>query len=185
LARHHVGLTGEEILDELDFAFEAVPSAGSVPVSASETQFLRAHAGPVAEAAMDAWSGDNERQARARAAVQELAAALAGSISIKEAAAVLTVDRSRVSRRIAAKALWAFDLHGNRRIPRWQFLGSELLPGLDVIVPAMPRGATPAVVEVFMGTPQPDFGDRAPIEFLAAGGDPALVAGFIEDLARW
>jgi hypothetical protein len=54
-----------------------------------------------------------------------------------------------------------------------------------VIVPAIPRGATPAVVEVFMGTPQPDFGDRAPIEFLAAGGDPTLVAGFIEDLARW
>ncbi|MDT5058465.1 MAG: hypothetical protein QOF66_6831, partial [Mycobacterium sp.] len=42
--------------------------------------------------------------------------------------------RSRVSRRITGKALWVFDLQGSRRIPRWQFLGEELLPGLDVIV---------------------------------------------------
>ena len=41
---------------------------------------------------------------------------------------------------ITGKALWAFDLQGGRRIPRWQFLGDELLPGLDVIVPAIPRG---------------------------------------------
>jgi hypothetical protein len=81
--------------------------------------------------------------------------------------------------------LWAFDLQGSRRIPRWQFLGNELLPGLDVIVPAIPRGTTPAVLDAFMHTPQPDFDDRTPIEHLAAGGDPALVAGFIADLGRW
>lgn len=185
LARHHVDLTGEEILDELDSAFAAIPAAGAAPLSMTEVQFLRAHAGPGAAAVIDAWSGDDERQARARTAVRELADALSGSVSIKEAAAILGIDRSRVSRRVTGKALWAFDLHGNRRIPRWQFLGGELLPGLDVIVPAIPRGATPAVVDVFMHTPQPDFDDRTPIEHLAAGGNPALVAGFVEDLARW
>ena len=50
--------------------------------------------------------------------------------------------------------------------------GGELLPGLDVIVPAIPRDATPAVLDAFMHTPQPDFDDRTPIEHLAAGGDP-------------
>jgi hypothetical protein len=182
LAKHQIDLTVEEVLDELDTAFAAIPGASTL--SATEVDFLRTHAGPAA-AVIDAWSADNERQARARIALRQLTSALSGSVSIKEAAAMLGVDRSRVSRRITGKALWAFDLQGSRRIPRWQFLGNELLPGLEVIVPAIPRGTTPAVLDVFMHTPQPDFDDRTPIEHLAAGGDPALVAGFIADLGRW
>jgi uncharacterized protein YidB (DUF937 family) len=182
LAKHQIDLTVEEVLDELDTAFAAIPGASTL--SATEVDFLRTHAGPGA-AVIDAWSADNERQARARIALRQLTSALSGSVSIKEAAAMLGVDRSRVSRRITGKALWAFDLQGSRRIPRWQFLGNELLPGLEVIVPAIPRGTTPAVLDVFMHTPQPDFDDRTPIEHLAAGGDPALVAGFIADLGRW
>jgi hypothetical protein len=182
LARHQIDLTVEQVLDEFDSAFAAIP--GATTLSTTEVDFLRAHE-PQAAAAIDAWSADDERQARARIAVRQLTSALSGSVSIKEAAAILGVDRSRVSRRITRKALWAFDLQGTRRIPRWQFLGDELLPGLDVIVPAMPRGTTPAVLDAFMHTPQPDFDGRTPIEHLAAGGDPALVAGFIADLGRW
>lgn len=185
LARHHVDMTGAEVLDALDSAFGAIPGAGAAPLPGTEVQFLREHAGTSAAAVIDAWSGDDERQVRSRTAVRELAGALSDSVSIKEAAAILGVDRSRVSRRVTGDALWAFDLHGNRRIPHWQFLGDELLPGLDVIVPAIPRAATPTAVDAFMHTPQPDFGDRTPIEYLAAGGDPAPVAGFVADLARW
>jgi hypothetical protein len=183
LAKHHIDLSVEEVLDELDSAFASIPAAGTL--SSTEVDFLRAHAEPRAAAVIDAWSADDERQARARIAVRQLTSALSGSVSIKEAAAILGVDRSRVSRRITGKTLWAFDLQGSRRIPRWQFLGEELLPGLDVIVPAIPRGTTPAALEAFMHTPQPDFDDRTPIEHLAAGGDPAVVAGFIADLGRW
>lgn len=183
LAKHQIDLTVEEVLDELDSAFAAIP--GATTLSTTEVDFLRTHAEPRAAAAVDTWSAENERQARARIAVRQLTSTLSGSISIKDAAAILGVDRSRVSRRITGKALWAFDLQGNRRVPTWQFLGDELLPGLDVIVPAIPRGTTPAVLDAFMHTSQPDFDDRTPIEHLAAGGDPGLVAGFIQDLGRW
>jgi hypothetical protein len=183
LAKHQIDLTVDEVLDEIDAAFAAIP--GATTLSATEVDFLRAHAEPGVAAVIDTWSAADERQARARNALRQLTSALSGSVSIKEVAAILRVDRSRVSRRITGKALWAFDLQGSRRIPRWQFVGEELLPGLDVIVPAIPRGATPAVLDVFMHTPQPDFDDRTPIEHLAAGGDPALVAGFITDLGRW
>jgi len=183
LAKHRIELTADEVLGELDSAFAAIP--GTATLSATEVDFLRQHAEPAAVAVIDAWSAGDERQARARIALRQLTSAVSGSVSIKEAATILGVDRSRVSRRITGKALWGFDLQGSRRIPRWQFLGDELLPGLDVIVPAIPRDSTPAVVDVFMHTPAPDFGDRTPIEYLAAGGDPALVAGFIEDLGRW
>jgi hypothetical protein len=185
LERHHVDLTGDEVLAVLDFAFAAIPGAGAAPVSAAEVEFLRDHAGPGAAAVIDNWSADGERQARAQVAVRELGDALSGSMSIKEAAAVLGVDRSRVSRRITGNTLWAFDIHGSRRIPRWQFLGSDLLPGLETIVPAIPAGVTPMTVEAFMRTPQPDFGDRAPIEYLAAGGDAGLVADFMPALSHW
>lgn len=183
LAKHRIDLSVEEVLNELDSAFAAIP--GATTLSKTEVDFLRTHAEPSAEAVIETWSADDERQARARVALRQLTGALSGSVSIKEAAAILGVDRSRVSRRITGKALWAFDLQGSRRIPRWQFLGKELLPGLDVIVPAIPRDATPAVLDAFMHTAQPDFDNRTPIEHLAAGGDPELVAGFLEDLGRW
>jgi hypothetical protein len=183
LAKHQIDLTVEEVLNELDSAFAAIPWATTM--SATEVDFLRMHVEPQAAAMIDAWSADGERQTRARIAVRQLTSALSGSVSIKEAAAILGVDRSSVSRRITGKTLWAFDLQRSRRIPRWQFLGDEPLPGLYVIVPAIPRGISPAVLDVFMHTPQPDFHDRTAIEHLAAGGDPALVAGFIADLGRW
>lgn len=147
-------------------------------MSAAETAFLHQHA-------IDAWSDGDDRLTRSRAAVHELAETMSASASIKEAAAILGVDRSRVSQRISGDALWAFDLHHSRRIPRWQFLGDGLLPGLGVVVPAIPADATPVAVDAFMRTPQPDFDGRTPIEFLAADGDPVGVAGFVADLARW
>lgn len=183
LAKHRVGITAEEVLEELDAAFTAIPGAGVL--SADEVDFLRTHAEPALVQTIDSWSADDERRARARVALRQLNSALAGSVTIKEAATVLGVDRSRISRRITGKSLWAFDFQGSRRIPRWQFLGGEPLPGLDVIVPSIPKGATPTLVEAFMSTPQPDFDDRTPVEYLASGGDPTEVAGFLADLNRW
>lgn len=183
LAKHHVDLTSSEVLDELDSAFAAIHGADAAPLSAREVEFLRDHSG--AAAMIDTWSADRERQTRSHTAVRELGQTLSGSVTIKEAAAVLGVDRSGVSRRITGKTLWAFDLRGHRRIPRWQFLDGGPLPGLDAVVPAIPVGTTPAVLDEFMHTAQSDFGNRTPIEYLAAGADPTLVAGFLADLARW
>lgn len=185
LARHHIDLTGDDVLDEIDAAFAAIPTSGAATLSAPEVEFLAAHGGPETAGLVKGWSPSGERQARARVALRALSDAVAGSVSTREAAEMLGVDRSRISRRITGNALWAFDIRGQRRIPRWQFVGGGLLPGLDVIVAAIPRDATPAVLDAFMQTPQPDFDDRTPIEYLAGGGDPGLVAGFIRDLARW
>lgn len=184
LARYHVDLTSDEVLGELDAAFAAIPGAGAATLSRPEIDFLAEHGGPDAAAVIKEWSPSGERQARARVAVQALTSAVAGSISAKEAAEVLGVDRSRISRRLG-KTLWAYDMHGQRRLPRWQFVDAALLPGLDVIVPVIPRGVTPAVLEAFMRTPQADFDGQTPIEYLAAGGDPRPVAGFVQDLDRW
>jgi hypothetical protein len=185
LARHQIDVTSTEILDELDAAFTRILGSGAASLSTTEVEFLHQHTRPSEAAVIDAWSADDERQDRTRTALRQLTNAISESVSIKEAAAILNVDRSRISRRIAGNALSAFDLRGNRRIPRWQFLDGKLLPGLDAIVPAIPRDATPALLDAFMHTPQPDFDDRTPIEYLASGGNPTMVARFIDDLTRW
>ena len=82
LAKHQIDLTVEEVLDELDSAFAAIP--GATTLSTTEMDFLRTHAEPGAAAVIDAWSADNERQARARIALRQLASALSGSVSIKK-----------------------------------------------------------------------------------------------------
>ncbi|MGV0037295.1 helix-turn-helix domain-containing protein [Mycobacterium paraffinicum] len=185
LRKHQLDITSEEVLDQLDSTFATIPAAGAAPLSMAEVQFLHAHDDTGVAAVIDNWSGEQLRQAQARSAARALADTLSGSMSIKEAATLLEIDRSGVSRRIAGKRLWAFAINGSRRIPRWQFLGSKLLPGLNVIVSAIPRDTTPASMEAFMKTPQPDFGDHTPIEHLAAGGDPNLIADFVSDLGRW
>ncbi|BCI92201.1 hypothetical protein NIIDMKKI_74070 [Mycobacterium kansasii] len=127
LAKHQIGLTVDEVLNELDSAFAAIPAAATL--SAAEVDFLRKHAEPSMATAIDRWSADDERQARARVALRQLTSAVSGSVSIKEAAVLLGVDRSRVSRRITGKQLWAFDLQGTRRLPSGSSLVMNCFPG--------------------------------------------------------
>lgn len=81
LARHHIDLSSEEVLGELDATFAAIPAAGAATLSAPEVDFLTTHGGPSAKIAIRDWSADGERQTRAHVAVQALANTVAGSIS--------------------------------------------------------------------------------------------------------
>ncbi|WP_102143945.1 DNA-binding protein [Mycobacterium hubeiense] len=184
-AKHNVGLTADDIMRELDNTLAAIPHGAAAPLSASELDFMRGHVGPEAGAVIDNWTVDGERQHRAGATVRQLADTIVRSVSTKEAAAIMGIDRSSVSRRLSRNVLWSFYFRGHWRIPRWQFIDGRLLSGLDVIVPAIPRAANPAAVDAFMHTGEPDFGGRTPIEHLGAGGDPTLVAAVLNDLARW
>ncbi|MGH3492169.1 MAG: helix-turn-helix domain-containing protein [Sciscionella sp.] len=186
LQRHRVGLSDAEVVAELDAALSAASDAGATPLSTGETDFLRTHAGPHAASAIDTRSPGRERTERGRAITQRLADAIAGSWSIAETAQLLGVDRSRISHRLKTGTLWAFSLGRHRRIPRWQITAAgETLPGLAVVVPAIPAGLDPQALDAFVHTAQPDFTDQTPLAYLAAGGDPALVAGFVADLGRW
>jgi hypothetical protein len=185
LAKHHVDLSAREMLRELDAALTAVPAAASETLSAGEIAFLRAHAGEGVGDVLDQWSPVAEIRARAVEIARHTVTALADSLDVKEAAALLGIDRSVVSRRLTARTLWAFDLHGHRRIPRWQFVGDDVLPGLSAVVAAIPSTASPVSIAALMHTPQPDLGDRTPLEHLAAAEDPAPVAALLESLATW
>ncbi|MFC0545506.1 DNA-binding protein [Kutzneria chonburiensis] len=120
---------------------------------------------------------DFEPRARALAAQTVL---LDSALTVTDAARVLDVDTSRIRHRLAAGRLAGWKDRGSWRLPAWQFTDSGVLPGLEVVLAAMPDDQPPLVLAGFMTTAQPDFplGDSAgsPREWLLAGGDPRRVA---------
>ncbi|WP_043723562.1 helix-turn-helix domain-containing protein [Kutzneria sp. 744] len=120
---------------------------------------------------------DFEPRARALAAQTVL---LDTALTVTDAARVLDVDTSRIRHRLAAGRLAGWKDRGSWRLPAWQFSDSGVLPGLEVVLAAMPEDQPPLVLAGFMTTPQTDFplGDAAgtPRAWLLAGGDPRRVA---------
>ncbi|MEV6605978.1 DNA-binding protein [Kutzneria sp. NPDC051319] len=126
---------------------------------------------------------DFEPRARALAAQTVL---LDTALTVTDAARVLDVDTSRIRHRLAAGRLAGWKDRGSWRLPAWQFSDSGVLPGLEVVLAAMPSDQPPLVLAGFMTTPQTDFplGDAAgtPRAWLLAGGDPRRVAAQAEML---
>lgn len=185
LARHNVGISGAEFLAELDADLSRVTDPAAAPLSGAETEFLREHAGPAAVEVLGTDPAALVRDAR-RAEMARMTELVAGSLGIAEAALLLGVDRSRVSQRLSAGSLWSFRLGRGRRLPRWQFNpDGRSLPGLDVVVAAIPAELSPESIAGFMNTPQPELEDRTPAAHLAGGGEPAPVAELVAGLGLW
>jgi hypothetical protein len=186
LERHGTGLAAADVIEGLDAALSQAPRPGAVPMSAAEVAFLRDNGGPQAAEVIDGWDPAAHGRRGAQAAIARVARDTASSMSIAEAAATLGVDRSRISHRLAGGTLWAYTVGGARRIARWQFTAQgALLPGLREVVAAIPEGVTPPTVEAFMRAPLAELGGAAPVGYLADGGDPAVVAGFLAALGEW
>lgn len=185
LSRHGIGLSGAEFVAELDAGLSAVASPTAAPLSATEVEFLREHAGPRAVEVLDQGPAQIMTEL-GRSIAERLAGSLASSVSIPEAALLLGVDRSRVSQRISQGSLWAFAAGRSKRLPDWQFtvLG-RVLPGLPAVIAAIPRGVAPQTVAAFMAEPQPELAGCTPSEHLVAGGDPSVVAELLAGLGLW
>lgn len=185
LARHNVGISSAEFLAELDADLSRVADPGAAPLSTAESAFLRTHAGPAAGEVLDADPAALVQDAR-RAEVARMTGLLADSVGIAEAALLLGVDRSRISQRLSAGSLWSFRLGRSRRLPRWQFTADgPSLPGLDIVVAAIPAELAPESVAGFMNTVQPELEGRTPAAHLAGGGDPHPVAELVDSLGMW
>lgn len=185
LARHNVGISGAEFLAELDADLSRVTDPAAAPLSAGEAAFLRANAGRAASEVLDTDPVVLAQEAR-RAEVTRMTGLVTGSVGIAEAALLLGVDRSRVSQRLSAGSLWSFRLGRGRRLPRWQFTpDGRSLPGLDVLVAAIPAELAPESVTGFMTTTQPELEGRTPAAHLAGGGDPKPVAELVAALGLW
>ncbi|WP_020660394.1 hypothetical protein [Amycolatopsis benzoatilytica] len=109
------------------------------------------------------------------------------ALSVGQAAEMLNVDDSRIRHRLKEGRLTGWKDQG-WRLPAWQFNGSGVLPGLEVVLRAVPDDQPALVVAAFMNTPQADLviNDRpaTPRQWLLAGGDPEPVARLVATLGE-
>lgn len=107
------------------------------------------------------------------------------SHSVAEAAALLGVDTSRIRHRINDGKLTGWK-EKSWQLPAWQFADGTTLPGLEVVLRAIPDDQPQLMVAAFMNTPQPDLeinGKPAtPRQWLLAHGDPHAVAELVSTL---
>ncbi|MFD5244125.1 DNA-binding protein [Amycolatopsis sp. NPDC058340] len=128
--------------------------------------------------------GEAEPDFRARTVAAH--AVLADSaLSVLEAAKTLGVDDSRIRHRLKEGRLTGWKDQG-WRLPAWQFAGSGVLPGLEVVLRAVPEDQPALVVAAFMSTPQTDLvineHPATPRQWLLSGGDPEHVARLVATL---
>lgn len=129
---------------------------------------------------------EGEPSPRERGAAQ-YTAMLATSYTVDDVARMLGVDRSRVRQRLGERSLYGVKLRGGWRIPRFQFDGCRLIPGVERVIAAMPADMHPLEFQNWFTLPDPDLelDDAAvsPSDWLRSGGNPGNVAELASSFA--
>lgn len=129
------------------------------------------------------------RKTTLRSAASNFAEQTRESLSVEQAATLLTLDPSRVRHRVRDRALYAFKIGGGLRLPTWQFHRAGSIPGLRTLLAALPTDLHPLEVAGFMTTADGGLAvDDEPIsprEWLVSGGDVLLAVELIEHLDAW
>ncbi len=177
-------------ISETDFAaglrgkFEHVHGAEDASLTAGELTFLAEHGGSAARAVIERWDPDAERRRRSRIVAESVQHVYAQTLSAAQVADLTGKSRSQITRDLNSRKLYGLSLGRHWRIPSWQFTDGRALPGLADVVPAIPDHLHPTSVEGFMTTPQEDLDSRTPVFYLRTGGNPAVVAEMVAELAR-
>jgi excisionase family DNA binding protein len=113
----------------------------------------------------------------------EYAALCATALTTQRAAKRLGVNDSRVRQRLASGALYGIKSGDEWRLPAFQFARSGLVPGIDRVLPRLPKGLSVVAVHRWFHTPNPDLEERGgkgealtPLQWLETGNDPDVVA---------
>jgi len=124
------------------------------------------------------WSGDAGDDPLV-ASITDYMALLDTSWTTAEVADLLTVDVSRIRQRLRERSLYGIDYDGERRLPRFQFVRSQVLPGLREVLAVVPEALNPLDVAEWFLAPNPDLerGDAviSPREWLLRGEPVATV----------
>ena len=89
--------------------------------------------------------------------IAEYMALLETSLSTADVARALEVDPSRVRQRLRERSLYGLDYDGEKRLPRFQFHGRRVLPGLREVLAALPEQLNPLDVAQWFLAPNADL----------------------------
>ncbi|NOZ53918.1 MAG: hypothetical protein GXP08_12440 [Gammaproteobacteria bacterium] len=88
----------------------------------------------------------------------EVGVMIAGAMSQSQAAQLMGVDESRIRQRISHGTLYAMKGNHNKKVlPRFQFMDTGVIPGLEKILPAINKDAHPVAVQRFFVTANDDL----------------------------
>lgn len=112
-------------------------------------------------------------------------ALLLSSYTVDDVARMLRVDPSRVRQRLAERSMYGVKLRGGWRIPKFQFDGDRMIPGVEQVIRAIPDAMDLVGLHNWFTLPDPDLDveDRAvsPSDWLRRGGDPRIPAEMAAD----
>jgi hypothetical protein len=118
----------------------------------------------------------------------EYAQMVATSLTLREAAELLSVSPSRVRQRIDDGSLYAIEGPSGRVCPKFQFSDKGTLPGLEQVLSAIDKQAHPVAVQRFFLTPSQDLEPKnlnqslTPREWLISGYPSEAVVVLAQDL---
>lgn len=182
LARAGLQVDSAEFLGHVESAARQLAPVDPAPAE----YFTESQAAALTDVGLDlAPRRDKERDPRARTVALQ-AVLRDTALTVAGAAERIAVDSSRVRHRLADGRLAGWKDGGGWRLPVWQFTNDSVLPGLDVVLAAVPDDQPPLVVAGFMTTPQQDLRTAGepttPRDWLLAGGDPTAVARLVATL---
>ncbi len=135
--------------------------------------------------ATTAWTGDDADDPLTRTIVDYMAL-IETSVTTARAAAMLDVDSSRIRQRLRERTLFGIEYENEWRLPRFQFERKKVLPGLNVVLPALPPDVNPLDVAAWFLEPNVDLemaaAPTSPRAWLLRGGSPAAVAALAQQL---
>lgn len=117
-------------------------------------------------------------------------ALLEESLSASQAAKLLRLDVSRIRQRLRERSLYGLEYDGSWRLPRFQFEGRLVMPGLAEVLATLPPELFPLDVVDFFLLPEPELqADRdkaamSPREWLLAGRPIAEIVALARGLRR-
>jgi len=179
LARAGLRVEADEFLSLLEDATRRLSPADPRPAD----YFTLDQRAALAEVGLDlAPQRAGERDPRARAVALQ-AVLRDTALTVAGAAERLGVDTSRIRHRLAAGRLIGWKDRGGWRLPVWQFTDTDVLPGLEEVLAAVPADQPPLVVAGFMTRRQAELtvsgSPATPRDYLLATGDPAPVARLV------
>lgn len=127
------------------------------------------------------WVGDAAADPLTTTIVDYMALIETG-LSTAQAATMLDVDVSRIRQRIREHSLFGVEYEGGWRLPRFQFERKKVLPGLAVVLAALPAELNALDVATWFLESNLDLeadeegGPMSPRAWLLHGGSPITVA---------
>lgn len=119
--------------------------------------------------------------------VTRYAAMLMTAYTVKQTARLLKVNESRIRQRLTHdRTLYGMKIQSEWRIPKFQFIGNILIPGLEKVLPQLDPSLNPVALLTWFTTPNQDLEKEettlSPLDWLVQGYDPLIVAQLAEDL---